>query len=235
MSNSKLNTKDIKPSGPSGPSKALEAGNQQCKIHGIELEEFKLKPGAYHIIMHMEGPDLGPSFEGWFKNKDDESLGRYKGAVGKVKAGEWAYADGTTKTGVEVSRDQEILKFIKTLCTALGKDAMKWLEDQDDKHDTIESLVKTFNNDQPFKDKYLNYCLGAREWKDKNGYIRHDLFIPKFSKNGIPFEAIGAKPSKLVRYSEVDHLRKLKVTEVPNFGGSEDAPLEGGAKTDFAL
>jgi hypothetical protein len=229
----KLNTKDIKTGG--GASKTLEPGNQTCKISGVELEEFKLKEGAYNLILHMEGPDLGPTFEGFFINKDDESLGRHKGAVGKVKAGEWAFADGTTKSGIEVSRDQDILKFLKSLCTALGGNAPKWLTDQDGKHDTIESLVSAFNVDQPYKDKYLNYCLAGKEWKDKKGYTRYELFLPKFSKNGVPFEATTAKPSKVLKYNDADHLKKAKVTEVTEFGNSNEAPLEGPAQADFQL
>ena len=229
----KLNTKDIKTGG--GASKTLEPGNQQCKINGVELEEFKLKEGAYNLILHMEGPDLGASFEGFFINKDDESIGRHKGAVGKVKAGEWAFADGTTKSGIEVSRDQDILKFLKSLCTALGAAASKWLIDQDGKHDTIESLVGVFNTDQPFKDKFLNYCLAGKEWKDKKGYTRYELFLPKFSKSGVPFEITTAKPSKLIRYNDVDHLKRAKVTEVTEFGNSNETPLEGGAQEDFQL
>jgi hypothetical protein len=229
-----INTKDIKTGG--GASKTLEPGNQQCKISGIELEEFKLKAGAYNLIMHMEGPDLGPSFEGFFVNKDDESLGRHKGAVGKVRAGEWAFADGTTKTGIEVSRDQDILKFLKSLCTALGTDALKWLTvDQDGKHKVIETLVSAFNTDQPFKGKYLNLCIAGKEWKDKKGYTRYELFLPKFSKNGVPFEATTAKPSKLLKYNDADHLKKAKVTEVTEFGNANETPLEGPAQTDFQL
>lgn len=229
----KLNTKDIKTGG--GASKTLEPGNQQCKIAGVELEEFKLKPGAYNLIMHMEGPDLGPTFEGFFINKDNEALGRHKGAVGKVRAGEWAFADGETKSGVKVSRDQDILKFLKSLCNALGDSALKWLADQDDKHDTIESLVSAFNTDQPFKDKYLNYCIAGKEWKDKKGYTRYELFLPKFSKAGLPFESLTAKPSKLVKYNDTDHLRKQKVSEVQEFGNNGGPELSEESKGDFSL
>lgn len=232
MSNPKLSTKNIT-TGGGGQSKTLEPGNQQCKINGVELEEFKLKPGAYNLVIHMEGPDLGDKFEGFFINKDDESLGRHKGAVGKVKAGEWAFADGTTKGGVEVSRDQDILKFLKSLCTAL--DAVKWLEDQDDKHDTIESLIVAFNNDQPFAGKYLNYCIGGKEYKDKKGYTKYDLFLPKFSKGGAPFESLTAKPSKILKFNEVDHVRKAKVVPVTEFGNTNDNTLSGDSKTDFQL
>lgn len=228
---SKLNTKDIK-TGGGGISKTLEPGNQQCKINGVELQEFKLKPGAYNFILHMEGPDLGKDFEGFFINKDNESLGRHKGAVGKVKAGEWAFADGQTKGGVDVSRDQDILKFMKSLCTALG--VGNWLVEQDNKHDTIESLITAFNTEQPFKDKYMNYCIGGKEYKDKNGYTKYDLFLPKFSRAGVPFEPVTAKPSKILKYNDAEHLRKAKVTEVQEFGNTNES-LGGDAKEDFTL
>jgi hypothetical protein len=231
---SKLSTKDIKPEGPGGPSKTLEPGNQKCKINGVSLEEFKFKPESYHLILHMEGPDLGPEFEGFFLNKDDESMGRYKGAVGRVKASEWAYVDGTTKSGVNISRDQEILRFIKTLCGSIGKSAEKWLVEQDNKHDTIESLVTAFNTDQPFSGKYLNFCIAGKEYKSKDGYIRYDLFLPKFSRQGIPFETLDSKPSKLLKYNVTDHLKKLKVNEVSEFG-SQSEGLSNEASTDFSL
>ena len=230
---SNLSTKDIKASGTGGQPKTLEPGNQQLKINGIELEEYKFKAGAYHVLMHMEGVDLGPTFTGFFINKDNETLGRHKGAVGRVKASEWAYADGRTKGGIDILKDQEILKFIKTLCTALGKDALKWLDNEDGKHPTIESIISAFNTAQPFKDKFLNYCVGGKEYKDKKGYTKYDLFLPKFSKSGIPFEIIEAKPSKLVIYNETDHLRKAKVNEVTEFGN--ESTLSRDANKDFTL
>jgi len=224
-----ISTSDIKTGGSTGLPKTLEPGNQQCKINGVALEEFKLKAGGYNLILHMEGPDLGAEFEGFWINKDNESLGRHKGAVGKVRASEWAFVDGTTKGGVAVSRDSDILKFLKGLCTELG--IVKWLTvDQDGKHPTIESLINAFNTEQPFKDKYINYCLGAREWKDKNGYIRYDLYIPKFVKNSVPFESLTpVKSSRLLKYNESDHLKKLKVTDVQQFGE------EASSSSDFTL
>lgn len=231
MSSSKLNTKDIK-TGGGGGSKTLTPGNQQCKIQGVELQEFMLKPGSYYMVLHMEGSDLGKDFEGFWINKDDESLGRHKGQVGRVKASEWAFADSTTKTGIEISRNTEILKFIKSLCTALG--TVKWLDDQNDKHNTIEELVAAFNSEQPFKDKLLNYCIGGKEWKDKKGYIQYDLFLPKFTKGGFPFESTTDKPSKLIKYNEVDHLRKAKVSDVTEFGSAE-SELNEESKEDFHL
>src|SRR5437868_4369376 len=96
-SNMKLNIKDVKTDG-GGTPKILQPGNTSCKILSVSLEEFKFKEGGYHLILQMEGKDLGPAFDGFFIDKDKPELGKHKGQVGKVKAGEWAFADGETKS-----------------------------------------------------------------------------------------------------------------------------------------
>ena len=106
----KLNTKDIKVGGDGGVPKTLQPGNQKCKLNGARLEEFKFIPGGYHLVLILEGAPIEKDFEGFWIDKNDESLGKHAGQVGDVKASEWAYADGKTKSGIEISRDAEILK-----------------------------------------------------------------------------------------------------------------------------
>lgn len=222
-----LNTKDVKVGG-ANISKTLQPGNTSCKITGVSLEDFKFKPGGYHLLLHMEGKDLGSDFEGFFIDKDKPELGRHKGQVGKVKAGEWAFADGSTKSGIAVSRDGDILKFIKSLCMSLG--ITKWFDDQHEKHANIESFVKAFNDEKPFAGKYQKYCIAGKEYINRQGYSNYELFLPKFSKNGVPFEAEGVTPSKLLKFNEAEHIRKRKVENVdefgPNTGGAPEFDLE---------
>lgn len=228
---SKLSTKNIKTETGGGIPKSIQPGNHLCKILSVGLEEFKFKENAYHIKLYLETSPLASDFEGFFIDKNNESLGRHKGQVGWVRASEWAFADGTTKGGVEVSRDQDIMKFIKTLCQSLGK--KDWLVTQDEKHETIESLVAAFNAEAPFKDIFLEYCIGGKEYQNKQGYTQYDLFLPKFSKAGTPFQAKGTTPNKLIVFKESEHIRKSKVAPVTEFGNSEttlDDP-----KKDFSL
>jgi hypothetical protein len=114
----KLSTKNIKTDGDGGVSKTLDPGTNLCKINNVTLEEFKFKDGALNIMLDLEGEDLGEAFQGFFIDKNNETLGRHKGKVGKVKATEWAFADGETKSKVPVSRDKEMMKFLKQLCKA---------------------------------------------------------------------------------------------------------------------
>jgi len=82
---SKLSTKGIK--SDVGVQKVIQPGNNTCKINNVKLETVPYKKDAYHVVMNCEGPDMGKEFEGFLIKKEDPSLGRHKGQVGKIKAG----------------------------------------------------------------------------------------------------------------------------------------------------
>jgi hypothetical protein len=226
-----LNTKDIK-TGTGGTPKVLQPGNHKVTIRAIGYEDFKFKPGALHIVLNLEGEEQDGDFEGFFIDKNNESLGRYKGQVGKVKANEYAYADGVTKTGIEIGRDSEILKFLKNLCVEVGCD--NWLIEQNGKHSTIQSLIEQFNNDAPFKDKWLNTCIAGKEYLNKEGYTSYDLFFPKYSKTGIPFESAVKNSGKVAKFNERDHIKKKPVENVAGFDG-DGASSGSSVNNDFKL
>jgi len=223
----KLSTKNISTEVSSSLPKNVSVGNHELKINGVELEENTYKSGAYNFILHVETKPI-ENFEGWLINKDDPSMGHYKGQTGKVKASYYSFADGETKSGVPVSRDQEILKFVKRLCIALG--AEKWLAKNDDKHETIESYINAFNSDQPFENKYIHFCLAGKEYTNKGGYKAYDLFLPNFSKEGSPF---GAVESGVITFDESKHVIKPKEKKVQEFGGDNNADL--GSQPEFTL
>ena len=215
---SKLKTKDLKPEGGSkGVSKTLKPGNVKCTINSIILRPFKYKPNGLELVLSLEGPDMGKDFEGFFIDKNNESLGRHKGQVGQVKAAEWAFADAVTKGGTAVNRDQEIIRFLTRLCVAL--DIPKWLDEQDDKYDTIEELVAAFNTERPFAGKVIEYCIAGKEYL-KGGYSNYDLFLPKVTKAGYPFGKTG-----VVTFNEAEHIRRKKVEAVDTFDPEDTGNL----------
>jgi hypothetical protein len=224
----KLSTKNVT-TGGDGVSKTLEPGVALCKINGLSLEEFKFKDGAYNVILHLEGEDLGSGFEGFFIDKDRPELGKHKGKVGNVKGTEWAFADGETKSGVQVSRDMEMLKWLKQFCSSIG--CLAWFDSQDEKHDTIESLFAAFSKDKPSKDNFYAFCIAGKEYTNRGGYTAHDLFLPRYSKEGVPVELDNASPSKLLKFKPEDHIKKRKVEPVNEFGGDTSTP---GISTDGA-
>lgn len=229
---SKLNTKAVKATGSTVP-KEVQPGNSTCKINNVGLDDFKFKEGAKHVVLYLETTPMSNDFVGFVIDKENPDAGSYKGQVGRVKATEWAFADGETKSGKEVSRDVEIIRFLKTLCQALGKD--KWMDAQDDKHDSIESLVAKFNEDKPYADVFLNYCIGGKEYKNRQGYLTYDLFLPKFSRKGVPFEAVNSKLPKLLKFDQEEHIKKSKNVEVESFATSDDTPVSEATSNGFEV
>lgn len=229
---SKLSTKNIT-TGGDGVSKTLEPGIVNCKINGVSLEEFSLKPGAYNIVLHLEGEALGEGFQGFYVDKDRPELGRHTGKVGNVKATEWAFADGETKSGIAVSRDMEMLKWLKQFCMSVN--LLDWFDGQDEKHDTIESFFRALTNQKPYGGNYYTFCIAGKEYTNRSGYNAYDLFLPKFSKEGVPVEIHNASPSKLIKFKPEDHIKRKKAEPVNEFGGDTSTPGISTDGSDFDL
>jgi hypothetical protein len=230
-----LSTKDVSAGGNSGPSKLIEPGNIMASISKIELDQpsFLVKDQGYYLVLHMEGPDLGEEFEGFFIDKDNESLGRHKGQVGRVKYSKWPFKDGETKSGIVINRDNEIMKAIKQLGIRLGEDVDNWFISQDDKFETIEELITAINECGLYFGKPMNYCIAARQYMKQNGYTGNDCYLPKYKRDALPYEEITASPSKLAKFDEATHVEAPQ--PVNSFSGDDEmssgaapAPTGGG-------
>lgn len=221
-----LSTTDL--GGSTGLPKTISPGNHKLKINSLELEDFSFIPGAKHLILHVETAPID-GFEGFMIDKDNESLGRYAGQIGKVKASQYAYADGETKSGIKINRDKSMMIFLKTLCTNLG--ISEWFLAQDNLHDTIEDLIIAFNKTAPFKDIYLDFCIAGKEYVGKTGYTNYDMHLPKSDKGKFSF----GTADKVTVYDEKLHLKKTEVKEVKNFGDDDDLSIPSKTSTDFSL
>jgi hypothetical protein len=214
-----------------GMPKTIAPGNHELKINGVHLEEFSFIPGAYHLIIDVETAPID-DFEGFMIDKDDATKGHHAGQIGRVKASQYAFADGETKTGVKIHRDRSIMIFLKNLSMSL--DILPWFEAQDNKFSTIEDFVNNFNENAPFKDVYLKWCIGGKEYMGKTGYLNYDMYLPKSANNKFAFGA--ANSGKVLDYVEATHLKKLAVTEKKEFGTEDDdfssAPT---VSSDFSL
>lgn len=229
-----ISTKNITGgNGASSTPKIIQPGNITCEVLSVKLEPAKFKEGGYDVVLNLEGPNMGEEFEGFWIDKDDQSKGRHKGQVGKVRASEYPYAEGTTKTGIQISRDKELLRFLQNFCKETG--SLAWLESQDNMHNTIESLFEALNNDKPFAAKQLRMCIAGKEYVNKDGYTNFDLFLPKYVKGNVPFESadVAEATSKVLSFDPEVHVRKKKVDVVASFGDA--APSESPFKSDFEL
>jgi hypothetical protein len=223
-----LSTTDLKESG-SGLPKTITPGNSSLKINSVTLENFQFIPGAYHLMLNVETAPID-GFEGFMIDKDNPEAGHYAGQIGRVKASQYAFADGKTKSGVEIQRDRSILIFIQNLCKTLN--ANDWFIAQDGKHDTIEEFVEAFNTAAPFKDVYLDMCVAGKEYEGKSGYTNYDMWLPKGSKDGYAYSVSGGK---VMQYNENIHLKKLEVKNVESFGEDDDLNVSSRVSSDFTL
>jgi hypothetical protein len=224
-----LSTKDLNTAG-SGLPKTISPGNHKLKINSLELENFSFIPGAMHLLLHVETEPI-EGFEGFMVDKDDESKGKYAGQIGKVKASQYAYADGETKTGIKIQRDRSILIFLQGLCKTAGIN--EWFTEQDGKHDTIEDFVEAFNATAPIKDKFLEFCIAGREYEGKTGYTNYDMWLPKAENKKYAYGEV--EEGKVITFDESKHLKKLETKEVKSFGEDDDFTPPTKTSSDFSL
>jgi len=224
-----LSTTDLG-TGGSGLPKTITPGNHVLKINSIELEDFKFIDNAYHLMLHVETAPI-EGFEGFMIDKNDESKGRYEGQIGRVKASQYAFADGETKSGIKIQRDRSILIFLRTLAHTMELDS--WFLEQDGQHETIEDFVKAFNKTADYKNKFLEFCVAGKEYEGKTGYTNYDMWLPKAEGKKYAYGAV--EGGAVIKYDETKHLKKLEVKEVKSFGDDDDVFLKPKTSSDFSL
>lgn len=221
-----LNTKDMSVS--SGKIRPLLGpGNNLVKINSITFDQTPYDKEAWNINLHVESSPIIGEFEGFFKDKDNESKGRYEGQVGRVRISPFPFKSTVLPSGREINKDQEILKSMILLAETLNKrDDLDTIEAQ-----TIDEYMnecnKLFSNSE-----FFNVCLASREWENKEGYTNDDLYLPKLSKDGIPMESYNKPDSRLLKFDLSIHVKALtKKQEINSFEPQKNNSLEG----DFEL
>jgi len=227
-----INTINIPESTGSSIPKTLQPGNVVFKVHSVKLDSPPYDRDAFNFSVSVESKEI-EGFEGFLIDKNDESLGRFKGQVGNIRLNQYPLKDAVTKSGTEIKRDLELIKLIKTFCNVVG--ATEWLISQNDKHDTFESLIQQLNADKPFANKWIRACVGGSEYVNKAGYTNYDLYIPKAAGNTVSMESSSVleSESKLMTFDSEKHLRKKKVDDVKSFGDSTVTSAQ--VSNDFVL
>jgi hypothetical protein len=221
-----LSTKDM--SAGSGKARpVISPGNQMIKINKITFDQTPYDKDAYNVVLHVESEPVKGEFEGFLVDANDPNGPRYKGQVGRVRMSPYPYKDTTLPSGREISRDQEVLRSMIFLSEVLGKrDELDSIE-----ADTIDEFMVSVNSALS-GDTYLNACIGAREWENKEGYVNNDLYLPKNSKDGVCLESLDVENSRLYKFSKADHVREVqrKTTTTDSF-----EPASNSAGADFDL
>lgn len=214
--------------------KVLQPGNHMIEIMSVSIDGVPYNKDAYHINLQVQGPDLGAEFDGFFIDMKDESKGKYKGQTGRVRTNEYPYADGETKTGIKVYRDNEMMKAVKNLCSAMGLST--WFDAQDNKHDTIEQFLAQFEKDKPFKGKHIRACIAGREYQNKQGYTNYDLYLPKGTKGHYAYESaqVPENASKIIKFDPAIHITKSRAKKTDTVTSFEK-PVTEQTKGQFSL
>ena len=202
-------------------SKVIYPGNQVLKINS-----FKLMPGygqgELHLVLNVETkPVEEPGFEGFLIDKEDESKGRHKGQVGSIKFQQFAFKnakwDDATRTWVDQGadmtyRDSQIYsRGILPLLKEAG--ATDWTQ-KNTSFETIEELVNKLNKDNPLKDKWFEFAVGAREYYSKEGYKRQDLFLIKATKPYKNFKLENNALTEVIKYNASDPKHLIPAKDV---------------------
>jgi hypothetical protein len=224
-----LSTKDM--SVGSGKARPLMGpGNAVVRINSISLDQTPYDSNAWNLNLHMETEPITGEFEGFFRDKNNESMGRYEGQIGRVRTSPFPYKDTTLPSGREISRDQEILKSMIFLGEVLGKrDALDAIE-----ADTIEEFIDQCNTLFSNSD-FFNVCLGSREWENKEGYTNNDLYLPKLSKDGVPMEAKDTENSRLIEFNAGTHVKPVVKKDPPANGEVKKFEPASTGASDFNL
>tara|TARA_R110002020_G_scaffold29571_9_gene93227 strand:- start:1685 stop:2383 length:699 start_codon:yes stop_codon:yes gene_type:complete len=231
-----ISTKDVGgDSTGGGLSKTIGPGEHTLKINNIKLIRFPFMEAdnGYYLALEMETKPI-EGFEGFLKDYNDETKGRFEGQVGEVKTNRYFYKDGTTPSGIVINRDTEIVKAIRKICFAA--DRYDWFDAADGKYKTIEKFIEAFNDSDVYKDKYFKVCVAGKEYEKKNGYTAYDLYFPKLSgKEVVNIELDNAKKSRLISFDANNHMIKLEPKEVSSFDDDMNEPLDVKNNTDFDL
>jgi hypothetical protein len=218
-----LSTKNLPES--KGFSKTIQPGNRVARINSISCEANPFQPEKLRIILQLETDELGEGFDGFFIDKDRPELGKYKGQIGKVRLSQWDYADGEYN-GEPIYRDDTMLKALKNLARALGKEA----ELNEIEAKTIEQFVEKASPILSGPESFLSWCIAGREYMNKEGYPAYDLFIPKAEKRQYPYEALEVEISKLLKFDQTKHIVKPKPAATVNNFKAGGAIAQASAK-----
>jgi|TARA_R110001592_G_scaffold6586_3_gene35505 hypothetical protein len=222
-----LNTKDMS-AGSGRPKPVMGSGNHEIRINSISFDRTPYDTEAFNIMLHVETKPVTGDFEGFYRDMNDQSKGRYDGQVGRVRMSPYPYKDATLQSGREVSRDQEVLKSMIFLSEQLDKRSQLDAIEAGTIEDFMTKCQDVFKNSE-----FFNACLGSREWESKEGYINDDLYLPRQSKDGVPVEALNVENSRLLVFNKDVHVRAIVKKETPK----ADNKFEGetGTGSDFEL
>lgn len=183
-------------------------GEQKLRILKIEAApvtaDWGLQRNAVNLVLHVMTDDLGEDFQGFFIDKNNEKLGRYPGAIGRVKASEWAFSNFSNET-FSTTTEEGISRFLKSLLYVGGK--KQWYDDNVELYPDYNAFIEAINKEKVLKNIFFEMTIGGRGYMSGK-FTNYDLYLPKCGKEEYPFILWGDKEAKssLLKYNPTFHM-----------------------------
>jgi hypothetical protein len=200
----KIGTNDVTVGSGKAPKNFIP-GNHSAKIIGMSFQEVTFKDDVTKawVILDLETKPLGGEFEGWFIDKDNESLGRRMGQTGRIKSDPFGYEDKSFK-GNDYSIHKSTIQFLKSMEIEItGKTA--FMDSINDKFDTYEEMCEAFFTNVIPADFFMEWCIGGKKELGDDGYAKYWMNLPKWTR-GKKLYAHPDKANNLVTFHEQLHV-----------------------------
>lgn len=186
-------------------SRYIEPGVIEAKVHKFELVKRPYQIEGENIldlVVHLESKAPGGNFKGATIPGTSDF---YAGQIGRVKWSQFGFRNTTLPDLTVITVESEIARALKSFCMEIGQ--YKWFMEKDEELPTKESFIQELNASGIFKDHYLFWCIGSRQYQ-KGQYLNNDLFLPKYSKEfGKPFSS---RLDDLAKFNPAKHVIKPK-------------------------
>lgn len=196
-----------------GVPKVLQPGTHYCRIVDISLDSPSYNKEAYFVNVKIEGVDRGDDFEGLDIDKNNPSLGKYRGQIATVKSGDWPFSTYTYE-GRVIQRDQQIYNWINNLAKQMG--ILQKMNEKGVEGDTIEEYVTEVRKYLIDPELWGHFTVAGKEYFNE-GYSNpnYRMFFPKADtrKSQYPFSALeddDRKPLNLIHFNTDVHIIPAK-------------------------
>lgn len=195
--------------GSNGISKIIQPGTHYCRIVDIYLDAPSYDKEAYFVAIKLEGVDRGDDFAGLDLDKNNPSLGKYRGQVGTIKSGQYPFSTYTYE-GKQIQRDQQIYNWMNHLAKQMG--ILQAMNEKGVEGETIEEYVTEVRKYLIDPELWGYFTIAGKEYFNE-GYSNpnYRLFLPKVEprKSLYPFSALeddDRKALNLIEYNNEVHI-----------------------------
>lgn len=201
---------DYKESKGSSIPKILTPGTHYCRIIDVTIDVPAYNKEASFIVLKLEGKDMGNDFKGIDIDRNNPSLGSYRGQIASVKSQQYPFSD-YVYNGKPVKRDKSMFNWINQLAKAMG--VFEKMNEKGVEGETIEDYIYGVRKYLIDPELWGHFTIGGAEYFNE-GYSNpnYRLFFPKLQgrENLFPFSAKedeNKNPINFIHFNEKEHIK----------------------------